>query len=266
MRTLVTGVIWATVLFFSSTATTQAKPETRKREWANPNKLVNDAAKQASQGDEQSLELLAKSILDYPRAFPKPAAPVALLLQNRLARAELAFRNGKIPGIKESDLVDLVNTYADRLQAPVEARTTESQIRILRMRLLLGTPLLMGTGMAHSDMKIGESISDTLSPMQAFHLLSTLVDQKLINPEYQVPPDDWEVAHHSPTRLKLEQLQREHTTRQQNHEVSRGTIEVKQGEKATRMRETLDNKLVTLSVGDAIELVEIGFRKLRLNE
>jgi hypothetical protein len=48
------------------------------------------------------------------------------------------------------------------------------------------------------------SLSKTeLSPSQAAHILLVLIDQKIMNPDYQLPPEEWEKTQYQTTMDRM---------------------------------------------------------------
>jgi hypothetical protein len=130
------------------------------------------------------------------------------LIKNSLVQAEINYRHGANPGVGEADVVTAINRLADRFGVPEYARTSLKQVRYLRMSLAILSPQFMGTGM--STPEGGQPINSKMSPLQALHLATFLIDQKLVNPMYQVTPTDWDgsihlqpVKHTGPTQAKL---------------------------------------------------------------
>jgi hypothetical protein len=81
---------------------------------------------------------------------------------------------------------------AKKFGLPDYAMTSLAQVRYLRMQLAIQLPQFMGRGMSRPDAKIGDSINSSMSPLQAVHVVADLADQKLSNPDYQIPPEEWD--------------------------------------------------------------------------
>jgi hypothetical protein len=90
-------------------------------------------------------------------------------------------------------LVEAINFLASKLNLPDYSQTSKKQLRELRMRLMLFSPRFMGRGAIAVNVS---AVSEYMSPMQAFHLTQTLVDQKFWQPEYQVTPAEWDQQTH----------------------------------------------------------------------
>lgn len=58
--------------------------------------------------------------------------------------------------MEERNVVEFMNFASDPLGLPSYAKVNNSQIRTLRMQMLLATPRFMGAGMAGRDMNVGD--------------------------------------------------------------------------------------------------------------
>jgi hypothetical protein len=61
------------------------------------------------------------------------------------------------------------------------------------MSLALDSPAFMGRGMTSPNANIHDGINSGMSPLQAFHVGTVLVDQKISDPDFQVTlgSDHW---------------------------------------------------------------------------
>ncbi len=103
---------------------------------------------------------------------PRMPEAVENAIKDRVTRAEVSYEMGISPAVEEQDIVDLLNSVAQRLGAPEYALTNLSQVRSARMRLALSEPKFMGTGIARPGAAIGEKINSSMSPLQAVHLVA----------------------------------------------------------------------------------------------
>jgi hypothetical protein len=158
----------------------------------NPRTVLSERAALAAPENEQSMRDLADAVLSFPRLYLQMAPEVEAFVKNRLVRAEIRHRQGYQPGVLETDIVTLFDEFVEEFHLPPYARTSISQLHILRMRLALLEPQFMGPGLARQGSVVGDSINPEMSPLQGLHLVQTLVDQKLLNPEFQVLPEEWD--------------------------------------------------------------------------
>lgn len=117
-------------------------------------------------------------------------------LEEQVVQAELDYRSGTHRAIKHSDVVQLINSFSDKLDLPSYAKTSEHQILDMRFRSMQLTPRFMGHGFSEREdgtpLRPGDSVNSAMSPLQACYFAMFAIDAKLVNPEYQVPPDEWE--------------------------------------------------------------------------
>ena len=146
--------------------------------------------------DYASIDSLTRSVLSVPRYFNMPDY-VLPVLSPRLSAAEQSHLRHTHPGVHEDDLADFFNNTATKVNAPKFAFTTSHQLRVLRVGALRVNPVFMGRGMTSANAKVGDSINPRMSPLQATHLVLLMADQKALNPEYQLEPDEWNARHES---------------------------------------------------------------------
>jgi hypothetical protein len=153
---------------------------------------LEQKASLANANDANSISALVDEVFTFPRAFPRMPDFMESGVKDRVVQAELSYRRGVTAGVHEEAVVKAVNELASKFNVPDYAMTSVHQIRALRIGLSLHEPKFMGTGTARENAKVGESINLIMSPAQAVHLIGTLIDQKLLNEEYQVPPTEWD--------------------------------------------------------------------------
>jgi hypothetical protein len=154
-------------------------------EYKNNLQRVNEKAKGARSGDVNQLSELADevflgSVLDR--------TPVGTSIKEHVLKAERLYREGKHEPIHEKNIVELVNHLAQSLNAPDYARTSASQVRLLRLALITQTPALVGADAINSS----DSVSGSMSPLEAAFVALTLMNQKMHNPAFQVAPSEWD--------------------------------------------------------------------------
>jgi hypothetical protein len=134
------------------------------------------------------------------RQIPGPARA---MLKSRFVAAEEAYWSGQRPGVTEQNIADALNVLATGLSLPEFAQTTQGQVRKLRMQMLSWNPVFLGRGVVHKNPAGGAApISETMSPLQAFHVALTMIDQKFGNPIYQLTPAEWEARKSAPQTVK----------------------------------------------------------------
>jgi len=248
---------------FLVTAALGAQMTSQSKGGWNPYKELDGAARVAnSRGDDASLQGLADAVFSFPRALPRAPEAIEHVIKDRLVRAEIAYRNGAQQGVRERDIVTLFNLVTSKLGLPSYGKTSAQQVRTLRMQLALSSPALMASGLAHENMKIGESVAEIMSPLQAAHLINSLLDQKIINPEYQIDPAEWDMSHSPAAMAKVQQMQQEQASGQEDNKPQKAEIRV------FHKRREIYNSLVqtgaTLRFVEAMGLVDQVFTILKI--
>jgi hypothetical protein len=190
------------IVMRSLTRTAQADTRT---EDANPSEQsrwlrIEERAKAAESGDPDSVRALADEIFSQPHRFGTMPPFVKQPLEEQAIQAELDYRSGAHRAIKHSDVVQFINSFSDKLGLPSYAKTSEHQILDMRFRSMQLTPRFMGSGLSEREdgtpLRPGDSVNSAMSPLQACYFAMFAIDAKLGNPEYQLPPDEWESHHY----------------------------------------------------------------------
>ena len=146
-------------------------------------------ARNANVRDRQSIQDLAHAVIAEPHYCRLPDS-INELLETKVTDAEINFRDHTGHGVSETQIVDLMNWMGDRFHMPAYTSTTGQQVRSVRMRLAIMAPSLMGNTLSGKEIAKGGHVRTEMSPLQALHLLNVLIDQKIINPDYQDPSVD----------------------------------------------------------------------------
>ncbi len=190
--------LWGTILSVCGIHA-QAQSQT----YVSPHQTIENQAGLVKDGDETSMRALVDGVFNFPTAYPPIPADIQSIMKNRLVRAEMLYRRGQGPGVQEQNIVNLVNTMAQKLGAPDYTMTSANQVRHLRMQLAIAEPNFMGTGMTHSDASSDATVDPTMSPLQAAHLIGFLVTQKFIGAEFQVSPTNWDQTPHPTPMMQM---------------------------------------------------------------
>jgi hypothetical protein len=234
-----------------------------KSGWVNPYKeLDRTALLIKNNNDNQSIRGVADAVFSFPRALPRAPEMFENVLKDRLVQAEISYRNGAQPGVSEQDITKLVNSFADKLGVPSYAKTSSRQVRVLRMQLAFSSPTFMAAGFMHENMKVGESISERMSPLQAAHLISSLIDQKLINPEFQVEPEEWERVHLASAMEKVQQMKQLRASGQNEDGPKKANIHVLR--RRRDLHESLLQASSSLSFLETMDLIDQAFTTLKI--
>ena len=185
------GAIWATS---SPTAQNHTGNDARGAALAaNPLVGLKEKARAAKGNDEAAVRALADETFSI---FNFDQAPAGMddAIKERLVRAELRYRQGHGKGTPEFKVVHMVNLLAHKLSAPAYASTNVLEVRRLRMGLRPYTSDLRTQSQA-DETKKGEKHSASMSPLEAFFVAVSLIQQKRFNAEYQLTDDEWVELH-----------------------------------------------------------------------
>jgi hypothetical protein len=193
---LTAGVLFWSFRLRVAHAEVPARWESTMEPWNARFLRIEEKAKAAETSDLDSVRALAEEIFDQPHVFGAFPDFVKESAKERVVRAELAYRQGQGKPVTHADVVHLINKLADVLSLPSYAKTSEHQLIDMRFHSMQFTPSFMGSRLSeHQDgtpLRPGERMNSNMSPLQACYLAMSAVDAKLINVEYQVPPEEWE--------------------------------------------------------------------------
>lgn len=232
-----------------------------------PERALEQRASIATPGDYNSISALADEIFNFPRSFPRLPIVMERMVKDRLVQAEILYGQKKSLGIHEEAIVRTINDLSDKLGAPEHSKTTMSQVRVLRMWLALSEPKFMGAGMADREVGVGESINQTMGPLQAAHLMATLIDQKFVNPDFQVTPQEWEQTSIHNVRQNVQRAQARVAGMQLNPgaPVSNLKVRVYSSSKRRDMEESVARNISFLTVTERFDLIEQAFATLGID-
>lgn len=197
---LVVGLVIATglLVWFPRTGTARAQEEAQgsMESWNARFLKIEEKAKTAESNDPDSVRALADEVFGQPHRFGTLPDFVKGPVEDRVLQAELDYRNGSGRSLTHADVARTINWLSDTLGLPTYAKTSERQIFDMRVHSMQLTPRFMGKGFSKgaggSELRVGDHVNPELSPLQACYLAMFAVDEKLGNPDYQVPPEDWE--------------------------------------------------------------------------
>lgn len=198
--------------------------------------------------DQPSVSQLASAVYQVPHYFT--LQPIAMSsYSDKLVQSELEFRDGASKGVSEQELVDLANSVQNRLGLPAYLRTTPQQVRIVRMRCFVDSPQFMISSLPSHGLKKGERISPYMSPLQALHIFSILIDQKVHNPDFQDPSVDADKVHAE--RLQRMKIRSELLGIKKSAQL--GTLD---GSKTVEVRTSLYKSISSLSADDTAQMIQ----------
>ncbi len=104
----------------------------------------------------------------------------------------MQYRRGLGKGVKEQSIVNFTNLLVVKFGLPDYVRTSQRQVRFIRMFLMLHNPIFMGQGAVRPDIQVGESINEEMSPLQAVHVLLEVLGHKFFDADFQLTPEAWD--------------------------------------------------------------------------
>jgi hypothetical protein len=236
---------------------TAARPQLYMTPWQK----IEERAKLENPSDGNSVRALVDEIFNYPHSFGEIPPVMDTIVKERLTQAEMKYKLGLGPGVQEDDIVHIANTLADKFQLPDYARTTLHQVEVLRFSYELSSPFFMGVPSPRQDsgtIQSSQSSPSKLSPAQATFLLLILVDAKLMLPDYQLPPDEWEKTRYGPMMEKLVKYKESEESGQQSKRVTYAVLMLShsQGED---IRAAVSHAISQMSLTDGLDLVDQAF-------
>jgi hypothetical protein len=154
---------------------------------AHPLQAINDKARVARAGGISDAEEYIGEIIRVAGLEGELAGFTASAIKNRVGRAESSYRQGQAAGIPEAKIVRTVNGLARKFDLPDYVRTSNYEVRRLRLGLLPNFPqIITQKTQGMQPVSAGAQIDSQMSPAEAVFVLAMMLQQKLANPEYQL--------------------------------------------------------------------------------
>ena len=154
---------------------------------------IEKKAQKAKSGEDAAVSELVDAVFSE---FGSSAIPsdVVTRLKKRLVHAELKFRAGK-KGLRESGVVRVINSLAERFGAPAYAKTSPLQVRVMRAELVRYLPSLVAVETREekkgAKKEVGDQLDPEVSPLEATLLTMLMIQQKMLNNDWQQSPEEW---------------------------------------------------------------------------
>ncbi len=167
----------------------QSGPDTQSQSGVE---RVHARARAVKGPDKTAIQDLTGEVMSQYGWDDAPAA-VRDSVKDRLVRAEQKFHNGNHKGVSETDVARAVNGLVVKFNGPEYAKTSPSEVRELRGRLLPHLPDFIGRGRvepgkAHD--KAPRSTIEQMSPVESAYVTMAVLHQKLYNPEFQLTQEE----------------------------------------------------------------------------
>jgi hypothetical protein len=252
---LLTGVLCAGVMWHNARTHAQNQPlasSTNGRADSVTDDSINDKAKKAQGNDEQAVRELADEVFNTPYFAEMPEA-LRQTVKERVLRHEADYRKGK-RGVKEEQVVFTVNGLADKFQLPDYAKTSTLQVRVLRARLRAGYPDFISQDAGQQGKgvkkKVGTHLKAEMSPLEAVFTTAVLLQQKLLNDDFQLAPGEYADNLH---KKELEKWQAAREGHQSNGGQSARLAFVEKI-KYRELREAIGRKAAVMKTADLLAL------------
>jgi hypothetical protein len=230
----------------------------RSQSYNSPWQRIEERAKLENPTDGNSVRALVDEIIDYPHSFGEIPPVMNTIVKERLTQAEMNYKLGRGPGVEGSDIVRIVNTLADKFQLPDYARTTPHQAEVLCFGAEISMPTFMGVPSAEQGDNPARADPRKLSPAQATYLLLELVEAKLLSPEYQLPPDEWEKTQYGPLMEKLTKYKELKESGQLSKLEAKVAI-ISSSSQSGDLRTAVSKAISQMSLTDGLDLVDQAF-------
>jgi hypothetical protein len=152
---------------------------------------IGESARRARTGSESAIRDLADQLFQQSNAERELAAVPTV--KERVIQAEIRHHHGAHRAIVEGDIVRAINGAADRLALPEFAHTSQAEVRRVRMRMLPLYPSLMAPRQRGGETH--PAVNEEMSPLEAFFITATLVNQKRFNEDFQQTETERAAAH-----------------------------------------------------------------------
>jgi hypothetical protein len=151
---------------------------------------INQKAKDVRSGNSSDANAYVAEILKVAKVeseLPQIAGVATSTIVDRVANAELNYRDGRSEGIDESRIVRTVNGLALRLGLPEYAYTDVYEVRRLRLMMLPNFPEIIGRKSASQPaLTAGSTFDSKMSPAETLLIFTMMLQQKQYNPEFQL--------------------------------------------------------------------------------
>ncbi len=227
---------------------------------------VEEKARLLRDNDQDTYHALADEIFKASRGFgpltvlhgigPTEIPPsIDYVIKDPLSWAEMQYRRGLGKGVKEQSIVNFTNLLVEKFGLPDYARTSQRQVRFMRMRLMMYNPLFMGQGAVRPNIHVGESINEEMSPLQAVHVLLEVLGHKYSDETFQLTPEEWD----------REQASRATQTRAtQSSTAVRLVVSINPKEK--EIRDSLARQINSMNPVEALSLMDKAFEVLGMEK
>lgn len=224
-----------------------------------PNKDLSGTAMAMTPGNSDSIRAVVEAMFKMPR-YRMPEVMAAVLKQ-RFIDAQVAYFDGKNPGVTNSSVVDALTALATAFETPEYSRVSLLQVQFVRGRLASSVMPTLFRSM-RPDLIVGEA-NAPISPLEAFYLMAVLIEQKIENAAYQVPPADWD------RDVYPRAIEQERAMKELQRRIASGEVQPKYelrgspiGHSDGTLLSQLQRRIAAMSVADGLNLFNETFARL----
>lgn len=184
----------------------QASGQDNQNDQTNSVGRINSKAELLNTADETVIRELADEVFTSFNADLLPPE-ISGSVKDRIVRAEVAYRRGHGRPVSEFGVVRMTNMLMKKLGAPAYAQTNVYEVRRLEMNFLPFLSKFIGkkpAGTSDGPKALGSSFNPKMSPLEAVAIANLLIQQKRVNPAYQVTHDEWVAKHFGKNSSKHE--------------------------------------------------------------
>lgn len=149
---------------------------------------INKKAKAAKDADKDLVQELTTEVLSQYGWQDAPAGTKEDL-KDRIVRNEIKFHKGQGKGISELQVSRVINGLVTKFKTPDYTKTSPSEVREVRGRLIAYMPDFIGRGRVAGGKVIAKKAKSTIeemSPVEAVYITLAVMHQKIYNPEFHL--------------------------------------------------------------------------------
>lgn len=218
---------------------------------AHPLEAINQKAKLARNGNVPDAEEYVREIISVAGFEGELGGFTSTAIKDRVGRAESRYRQGQATGIPEAKIVRTVNGLVRKFNLPDYTKTSNYEVRRLRLGLLPNFPQLINQrNQGAQPVSNGSQIDSQMSPAEAVFVLAMMLQQKLANPEYQV--------------THAERMNRWAATH--NHRAGQSNPPNTAQNRSRQIKEALNRAAASASMSDALQLSNLTLNTLGIEQ
>jgi hypothetical protein len=223
---------------------------------------LNQKARATKSADPDEIRSLTDEALNLFRISDVPPF-IEEAIKERVARAEVDHRKEHKRGISEGTVAHTVNELAAKFEIPDYEKVSRAMVRASRMTLLVWLPhfVAQDTPGKKPRKKVGSAINPYMSPLEATSLTMFLIQQKIVNEDYQVSHQQFFANQRERQLQRWNDLRAAKAAGQAISEAAqppsthRASIDWNPRTKEKEIRQTIKNATAVMASNDLLNLV-----------